>query len=457
MVSATPAALLAFEAGGEPLTIDAAHVREIVGRPRITRVPHAPASLEGVASVRGSAVPILSVSVLRGRERSAGTQVLILDQEPPVGLLIDSVAAITSVGTGAPLDLEALLRPAIRPDTKKKTGRAAAVRTAMTAEAAPHIGLLIFTVGTQEFALPLDQVKETLPLSDGIAPLPSSDKAIVGTMHYRDLLLPVFSLGALLAVKTRDGTARPAIVIALVHGRPIGLVVDALQSVTRIPTDALDPVPSVIARRVSEAKISAICRLDAGRRLVSVLDTAQLLHGLEAGILPEIDTMSASDSKAATQMTDPFLIFQIGSQTFGLPAAVVEEVVQKPERLTRIPRSPDFIEGVMNLRGKVLPIIDQRARFGATPSPDARARVIVVSMGDLQAGFVVDDVREVLRMPQDTITSAPKINDGTNVFDRVAVLEGGERIVLLIDPAELLDGTERQMLTALRTKVSTKL
>ena len=456
MAKATTAALLAFEAGGEPLTIDAAHVREIVGLPRIARVPHAPASLEGVASVRGSAIPILSVSVLRGRERSPGTQVLILDQEPPVGLLVDNVAAITSTGTGTPLDLEALLRPALRSETKRKTSRAAAVRSATTVEAAPHVGLLIFTVGEQEFSLRLDQVKETLPLSDRIAPMPNSDKAIVGTMHYRDVLLPVFSLCVLLALNTRNRAARPGIVIALVHGRPVGFVVDAFQSVTRVSTDAIDAVPSVIARRVSEAKISAICRLDGGRRLVSVLDTAQLLHGLEAGMLPEIDAMSASENNAAAQMTDPFLIFQIGSQTFGLPAAVVEEVVQKPERLTKIPRSPAFIEGVMNLRGKVVPVIDQRARFGTTPSSDARARVIVVSMGDLQAGFVVDGVREVLRMPQDTITSAPEINDGTKVFDRVAVLEGGERIVLLIDPAELLDGTERQMLTALRTKVSSK-
>ena len=456
MAKATTAALLAFEAGGEPLTIDAAHVREIVGLPRIARVPHAPASLEGVASVRGSAIPILSVSVLRGRERSPGTQVLILDQEPPVGLLVDNVAAITSTGTGTPLDLEALLRPALRSETKRKTSRAAAVRSATTVEAAPHVGLLIFTVGEQEFSLRLDQVKETLPLSDRIAPMPNSDKAIVGTMHYRDVLLPVFSLCVLLALNTRNRAPRPGLVIALVHGRPVGFVVDAFQSVTRVPTDAIDAVPSVIARRVSEAKISAICRLDGGRRLVSVLDTAQLLHGLEAGMLPEIDAMSASENNAAAQMTDPFLIFQIGSQTFGLPAAVVEEVVQKPERLTKIPRSPAFIEGVMNLRGKVVPVIDQRARFGTTPSSDARARVIVVSMGDLQAGFVVDGVREVLRMPQDTITSVPEINDGTKVFDRVAVLEGGERIVLLIDPAELLDGTERQMLTALRTKVSSK-
>lgn len=455
MASATTTAFLAFQAGGESLNIRAAYVREIVVRPRITRVPHAPASLEGVASVRGSAVPILSVSALRGRERSIGTQVLILDQEPPIGLLVDNVVAIVPTSTGIPLDLKALLQPALRSEARTKTNLAVKVRPKLTVGVVPHAGLLIFTIGEQEFALPLDQVKETLPLSRHIAPVPNSDKAIVGTMHYRDVLVPVFHLGVLLALKTHDRAPRPGIVIALIHGRPVGFVVDALRSVMRVPADALDAVPSVIARRVSETKISAVCRLDGGRRLVSVLDSTQLLQSLEGSMLPEIDIMSASENNARVQMTDPFLIFEIGSQTFGLPAAVVAEVLQKPERLTKIPRSPDFIAGVINLRGNVVPIIDQRARFATTPSSQARARVIVVSIGDLQAGFVVDAVREVLRMSQDTITSAPKIGD-TKVFDRVAVLEGGERIVLLIDPAELLDGAEREMLRALPTKVPSR-
>src|SRR5271156_736345 len=112
MVVAT--ALLAFEAGGERLAIDAAAVQEIIGVPHISRVPNAPPSLEGVASVRGQAVPILSVATLRGRERGLGKRVLILHRQPPVGLLVDNVASIQSAGSATPLNLEALLRPALR-------------------------------------------------------------------------------------------------------------------------------------------------------------------------------------------------------------------------------------------------------------------------------------------------------------------------------------------------------
>jgi purine-binding chemotaxis protein CheW len=260
----------------------------------------------------------------------------------------------------------------------------------------------------------------------------------------------------LLGMRPREGNHRKAIVIALVQGRPVGLVVDKLHSITRVSPEALDPVPAVIARRASEAKVNAICRLDSGRRLVSVLDSASLLHGVQSGQLPEFNAMTVSDDRGIAEMTDPFIIFKIGDQTFGLPAGVVKEVVRRPQSLTKIPRSPDFIEGVMNLRGHAVPVIDQRARFGVSSTASARDCIMIVSMGNLQAGFVVDRVRDVLRMRREAVTPAPEMTEGTKIFDRVATFEDGDEIVLLIDPAELLDETERQMLIALRNKASTQ-
>jgi purine-binding chemotaxis protein CheW len=454
MVVAT--ALLAFEAGGESLAIDAAAVQEIISVPRVSRVPNAPPSLEGVASVRGQAVPILSVATLRGRKRGLGKRVLVLHQQPPVGLLVDNVASIRSAGSATPLDLETLLRPALRSATRTKIGDGRALRKEVEHEKTVTIGLLIFAIGMQEFALPLDQVKETMALSADVTPVPQSDAAVMGMMSHGGSVLPVFALATLLAVQPREQVRRPGIVVALVHGRPVGFAVDELRSVVSVSMEALDPVPTVIARRLSEAKINAICRLDDGKRLVSVLDSAALLQGVQAGQLPEFDRMTISEERRETEMTDPFVIFQIGDQAFGLPAAVVETVVQRPERLTKLPRSPDFIDGIMNLHGRAVPIIDQRRRFGAPVVTRGGERVMIVSLGNLQAGFVVDHVKDVLRMPREAVTPAPDITDGTKVIDRVATLEGGERIVLLIDPAELLDEIERQMLIALRNRASHK-
>jgi purine-binding chemotaxis protein CheW len=451
-----PTALLAFEAGGERLAIDAAAVQEIIGVPHISRVPNAPPSLEGVASVRGQAVPILSVATLRGRERGLGKRVLILHQQPAVGLLVDNVASVRAVESTVPLDLETLLRPALRSAGTTTLGNSRAIRKEVELKKTVTIGLLIFVVGTQEFALPLDQVKETMALSADVTPVPQSDAAVAGTVSYGGSVLPIFALATLLSMPSREHVRRPGIVVALVHGRPVGLAVDELRSVALVSADAIDPVPTVIARRLSEAKINAICRLDDGKRLVSVLDSAALLKGVDAGQLTEFERMTIFEERRETEMTDPFVIFQIGEQAFGLPAAVVETVVQRPQRLTKLPRSPDFIDGIMNLHGRVVPIIDQRRRFGAPVVVRGGERVMIVSLGNLQAGFVVDHVKDVLRIPRDAVTPAPNITDGTKVIDRVATLEGGDRIVLLIDPAELLDETERQMLIALRNKASHK-
>ncbi len=81
---------------------------------------------------------------------------------------------------------------------------------------------------------------------------------------------------------------------------------------------------------------------------------------------------------------------------------------------------------------------------------------MIVALSNLQAGFLVDQVRDVLRMPREAVTEAPDLTDDMKLFDRVATLDNGERVVLLIDPVELLDDAEREMLIALRDKASNK-
>jgi purine-binding chemotaxis protein CheW len=151
-------------------------------------------------------------------------------------------------------------------------------------------------------------------------------------------------------------------------------------------------------------------------------------------------------------MTEPLVVFRIGQESFALPAASVEEIVRRPDRLTRVPRAPKFVEGIMNLRGHPVPVIDQRRRFDTEAAAQSRDRILVVALGSLRAGFVVDDVKEVIRLPGSAVTRAPEISDGTRIIDRIASLNGGAQILLLIDPAEMLDATEREMLTALGTK-----
>jgi purine-binding chemotaxis protein CheW len=152
---------------------------------------------------------------------------------------------------------------------------------------------------------------------------------------------------------------------------------------------------------------------------------------------------------------EQFVLFRLGDEQYGLPVAAVDEVVRHPDRLTPIPNAPAFIEGMMNLRGFPLPVINQKQRFavadGALP---ARRRIVVVTIDGLRAGFTVDGASTVVDVPHENLAAAPALSDPDTPFTRVATLPNGGRMILLVDPAVLVDGAQRDMLAALAAQTA---
>ena len=138
------------------------------------------------------------------------------------------------------------------------------------------------------------------------------------------------------------------------------------------------------------------------------------------------------------------VIFRLGAEEFGVPIMSVQEIVRVPETLTRVPKTPGFVEGVINLRGTVLPVIDQRARLGLPQiERNDRQRIMVYLLGGKRTGFIVDSVAEVLRIPRAHIVAAPVMSrEQSRLISRVAKLDADKRMVLLIDPAHLLQDQE---------------
>jgi purine-binding chemotaxis protein CheW len=451
-VAADAPRYLTFRAAGILQALPADAVREVVKLPALTRVPHAPAGMVGLANVRGAAVPILSPAALQGRADASGERLIVLDRADPIGLLVDEVREIVDrKGRTRALDVEALVGLALRQaPARVVSAKARVVASQRKAAETAALGLISFDVGGQEFALPLDHVAEVIAMPSGITPLPNADRAVLGSIEHRGALLPILALAALLGLGEGTGETAPRIVIAVVRGHRVGLAVKSMKSVLRVDETDIDPVPTVIARRVSEAKIQAIARIESGRRLVSILAVDQLVsETLMAHMSERRDDQAKGEAEMAVEEIEPFLIFRLGEQRFGLPAVAVEEIVRVPDTLSRLPRAPAFIEGVMNLRGQAIPVIDQRRRFGEGAT-DRRRRAIVIRMGALRAAFAVDEVTEIRRIESADLAPAPGVSDETRLFDRTALMPDGS-IILLIEPGELLDSTERDMLTALQT------
>ena len=158
-------------------------------------------------------------------------------------------------------------------------------------------------------------------------------------------------------------------------------------------------------------------------------------------------------SETETIAQEQFLIFALGEEFYGLPIAAVDEVVSVPDAITRMPNAPAFVKGVMNLRGRPVPLIDQRLRFEVADGDLGRKkpRAVIVTIGRLQAGFIVDGVSEVVSLPASALAPAPDFSsERAEVFDRVAHMAADGRMLLLVNPKELLTRAEQDVVAALR-------
>jgi purine-binding chemotaxis protein CheW len=130
---------------------------------------------------------------------------------------------------------------------------------------------------------------------------------------------------------------------------------------------------------------------------------------------------------------------RVGNEEFALEIQRVQEIIRY-QRLTRVPNSPSFVEGVINLRGKVIPIIALRKRFGMDhKSEEGDMRIVILEVNDMVVGFIVDSVPQVLRVPIKTIVEPPRIFEGRREFvTGMAKVQG--RLLILLDVDRVLAG-----------------
>jgi purine-binding chemotaxis protein CheW len=125
--------------------------------------------------------------------------------------------------------------------------------------------------------------------------------------------------------------------------------------------------------------------------------------------------------------------FRVGQQSFGVPISVIHEIVRVPE-ITAVPDSPDFVEGVINLRGKIVPVVDLRKRFGEkTITCNRKNRILVSESEGKLVGLIVDAASEVLKISESEIDPPPQVLEQRelNYVTGLGKLDG--RLIILID------------------------
>ena len=450
-----------FHLGGGKFGFRLDEVGEIVRMPRIARMPLAPRSLLGLANLHGSVLPIVGLRRLLGLSEvplNESARVIVVDRGAPVGFVVDRIDRLFAVPAGRiekgdagagevdPALVDGIIKGAEGEDTVKilKPARllrdefsrlgvsrervpsattASTVGGASAGTLARKVSLVSFELGRQEYALPLESVREIIRVPEQISEVARSESAVLGVVTLRDRLLPLVSLRALLGLPADGGREDPGKVVVLPMGNgAVGVVADRTREILHVDPGDIDPAPIIAdARRRGSRNhfnLSARSRQAIGR-LALPGSSVSVRSGSAGAVGTKPRRCRIRNWMQTRWLRSSSLSSGLADQDYGLPIAAVDEIARPPDQIARLPKAPAFVDGVMNLRGIVVPIVDLRRRFDiASTGSVGSQRILVLALGGGKTGFMVDSVSEVMKIPEGAIRACAGSLDRTDAFDR---------------------------------------
>jgi purine-binding chemotaxis protein CheW len=146
------------------------------------------------------------------------------------------------------------------------------------------------------------------------------------------------------------------------------------------------------------------------------------------------------------------VLFQVSGEDYGIDICEVQRLIEVPE-ITRVPRAPDFVAGVIDVRGDIIPVINLKKRFGFENTDiGENGRIVIVEIGDQIVGFLVDGVSEVTRLAGEDIEPPGEVVEGTD-SDFIAGIgkqlkDGKHRLIVVLDPSRILTREDLQTIHA---------
>ena len=151
---------------------------------------------------------------------------------------------------------------------------------------------------------------------------------------------------------------------------------------------------------------------------------------------------SAAVAGGTDQRAGQYLTFVLAGEIYGLGILQVREIIGMTD-ITAVPRTPEFVKGVINLRGRVVPVVDTRLKFGMPEDePTDRTCIIVVDVGEADVGLIVDEVSEVMNIPADQIEDAPSFGADVDTRFILGMTKADDKVTILLDLTKVLAGSE---------------
>lgn len=474
--------LVTFLLGDDEFGADIMDVKEIIRVPEITKVPNAPGYVEGACNLRGNVLPIIDGRTRFNLERKLkdeNSRVLVIDVEgKATGVIVDRVSEVMRVSTadieeppqivknvdsdylngvvkldnGNRLVMLLDVVKALKVNTvgkEKPNGRnvdkqkAASIISSSIAESINEEQLVSFLLDREEYAIGIMDVKEIIRIPQ-IVKVPNCEAYIEGVVSIRNNLLPIINLRTYFGMDYKEIDDHTRILVVDMGSFTAGIMVDKISEVLRVQTSFIQPPPKF--SKNSGEQLKGVAKLNNGKRMILLLEPSKLISADEISAITgksETSEEQAEEKSITAQILDEeqLVTFKIDMEEYGIKIANVQEINRMTE-VTKIPRAPYFIEGIVNLRGNVIPALDLRRLFNLTDKQVTDAtRIIIVDFSGKRTGIIVDSVSEVLRFEKTLIQAPPDILSSgidSDYVESVGKLDGGKRMILILDIGKVL-------------------
>ncbi len=482
--------LVTFWVDGSEMGLPIHLVQEIIKPPEIHRIPNSAEGIDGIGNLRGQ---VLSVVNLRKRLKTPQhdidehSRIIVLKIGQTItGLLIDRVSEVLTIDTqlieSADTDMVGRHGSQVQSVAKLNSGKRLILvlspqailpeladvfadqdeKATLGQEVTEEVEQIVtFRLEGEEYALPISHVKEIIKIK-AITPLRQANTNLLGLMALREKILPIVDLSkkfglsrendSLTDTKAWENSTR-RIVVTESMGITMGFLVDSVSQVLRVSKTSIAEPPVMVNSSASKS-IEGIVKLEQGHRLVFLLAPESLvdqdvrnaaMHAKKEGLTMETQQSTTQHKKAEEEVK--YVCFRLGQEEYGLPIMRVQEII-KYNKITSVPNARDYIQGIINLRGHVVPVIDMRTRFGMSRNDELeQRRIVVLHVHDKTNGIVVDSVTEVLQLRVSQIEPPPSSISNMvdeSFIDGIAKLGQGERIVILINPDKVIGHVDLQ-------------
>ena len=433
--------LVTFRIAKEEFAFPMEHVREILRVETPNQVPDVPDYVLGVLTVRGQILPVLDLRRLL-QQRSLADE--FADNCRPVReqyeAALDRAARIFAENCEQKVEPEVCLR--LR-KWLAETNSSSEVLMETLAQAR----------GLNEMVVKQLQLRiKYLELGDRDAARTCGEEVVSAG---RKTVVAVRKFEEQIAQNIQEDQR---IIVVDANGFVLGLVVDHVHEVLNVPKSLLEPPPRITSSGGME--LSGIAKLEDGSRLIMLLDVGSLmkdqkLRNVQNSSVQAVEKEKGGDvqksSSDGQELSEVQLVtFLLGDEEYGVPISQIQEI-DRLAKITKVPKAAQFIEGITNLRGEVIPVLDTRKRFDLeVKPPDDRTRIIIVDLGGVKTGLVVDSVREVLNLARKDIAPPPEaIGSGIDqqFISGIGKVDAGKRMIVLLDVEKILSRQEQAHLS----------